>query len=62
MPNDSIDNFINYMNNACRGQNGVFADMKNPYNSSEIKCYRLFISYTNDNDVLIVNWSTKSAI
>ena len=47
------------MNNACRGQNGVFADMKNPYNTSQRLC-RLSISYKNDNDVGYVNWSEKS--
>tara|TARA_Y100001958_G_C20910428_1_gene328778 strand:- start:43 stop:531 length:489 start_codon:yes stop_codon:yes gene_type:complete len=54
------NNFASGMNNACRGQNGVFADMKNPYNTSETMC-RLSISYTNDDDVGYVNWSTKSA-
>ena len=59
-PMTHANNFASGMNNACRGQNGVFADMKNPYNSSEKMC-RLSISYTNDNDVGYVNWSTKSA-
>ena len=54
------NNFASGMNNACRGQNGVFADMKNPYNTTERMC-RLSISYTNDNDDGYVNWSTKSA-
>ena len=54
------NNFASGMNNACRGQNGVFADMKNPYNANERMC-RLNISYTNDNDVGYVNWSQKSA-
>ena len=54
------NNFQSGMNNACRGQNGVFADMKNPYDATERMC-RLSISYTNDNDVGYVNWSQKSA-
>ena len=54
------NNFANGMNNACRGQNGVFAATKNPYNSNERMC-RLSISYTNDQDVGYVNWSTKNA-
>ena len=59
-PMTHANNFASGMNNACRGQNGVFADMKNPYKSSDRMC-RLSISYTNDNDVGYVNWSTKSA-
>ena len=59
-PMTHANNFASGMNNACRGQNGVFSDMKNPYNSNERMC-RLSISYTNDNDIGYVNWSTKSA-
>ena len=54
------NNFQSGMNNACRGQNGVFADMKNPYDTGERMC-RLSISYSNNNDVGYVNWSQKSA-
>ena len=58
-PITAAQTFASGMNNACRGQNGVFADMKNPYNTSQRLC-RLSISYTNDNDVGYVNWSEKS--
>ena len=54
------NNFQSGMNNACRVQNGVFADMQNPYDTGERMC-RLSISYTNNNDVGYVNWSQKSA-
>ena len=59
-PMTHANNFASGMNSACRGQNGVFAGTKNPYDSNERMC-RLSISYTNDNDVGYINWSTKSA-
>ena len=59
-PISHANNFASGMNNACRGQNGVFASTKNPYETSQNMC-RLSISYTNDKDVGYVNWSTKSA-
>ena len=51
-PMTHANNFASGMNNACRGQNGVFAEkiIWFAYNSSERMC-RLSISYTNDNDV-----------
>ena len=48
------------MNNACRGQNGIYADWKNPYKTTDRAC-RLSTGYKNDNDVGYLNWSTKSA-
>ena len=59
-PITHANDFASGMNNACRAQNGAFVDIKNPYNPSDRMC-RLSISYTNDNDVGYVNWSTKSA-
>ena len=37
-PITAAQTFSSGMNNACRGQNGVFADMKNPYNANERMC------------------------
>ena len=59
-PITAAQTFSSGMNSACRSTNGVFYNIKNPYNTSERAC-RLSISYTNDNDVGYVNWSTKSA-
>ena len=59
-PITAAQTFASGMNSACRSSNGVFYDIKNPYKTSERLC-RLSISYTNDNDVGYVNWSTKSA-
>ena len=58
-PITAAQTFASGMNSACRSPNGVFYDIKNPYNTSERLC-RLSISYTNDNDVGYVNWSEKS--
>ena len=59
-PMSHANNFASGMNNACRGQNGVFADMKNAHDTKQRLC-RLSTSYTNDADVGYVNWSTRSA-
>ena len=59
-PMRHANNFASGMNNACRGQNGVFADMKNAHDTKQRLC-RLSTSYTNDADVGYVNWSTRSA-
>ena len=59
-PMRHANNFASGINNACRGQNCVFTSTKNPYETSQNMC-RLSISFTNDNDVGYVNWSTKSA-
>ena len=58
-PITAAQTFASGMNSACRSPNGVFYNIKNPYNTSERLC-RLSISYTNDNDVGYVNWSEKS--
>ena len=52
------NNFASGMNNACRGQGGIFSQMKNPYKPTERLC-DLEISYKNDNDVGKVNFSQK---
>ena len=52
------NNFASGMNNACRGQGGVFSQMKNVYKPTERLC-DLAISYKNDNDVGKVNFSQK---
>ena len=59
-PMTHSNNFASGMNNACRGQGGVFSQMKNPYKPTEKLC-DLEISYKNDNDVGRVNWSQKNA-
>ena len=58
-PITAAQTFSSGMNNACRSTNGVFYNIKNPYNKSERAC-RLSISYTNDSDVGFINWSEKS--
>ena len=52
------NNFLSGMNNACRGQGGIFSQMKNVYKPTERLC-DLAISYKNDNDVGKVNFSQK---
>jgi len=59
-PMTHSNNFSSGMNNACRGQGGVFSRMKNPYKPTERLC-DLGISYKNDNDVGKINWSQKNA-
>ena len=59
-PITHANNWASGMNNACRGQNGIYADWKNPYKTTDRAC-RLNISYTADGDVGYINWSTKSA-
>ena len=59
-PITHANNWASGMNNACRGQNGIYADWKNPYKTTDRAC-RLNISYTGDGDVGYINWSTKSA-
>ena len=54
------NNWASGMNNACRGQNGIYSDWKNPYKTTDRAC-RLNISYTGDADVGYINWSQKSA-
>ena len=57
-PMTHSNNFMSGMNNACRGQGGVFSQMKNSYKPTERLC-DLGISYKNDNDVGKVNFSQK---
>ena len=59
-PITHANNWASGMNNACRGSTGMYYGMKNPYKTSDRAC-RLNISYTNDADVVYINWSTKSA-
>jgi len=57
-PMTHSNTFLSGMNNACRGQGGVFSQMKNVYKPTERLC-DLAISYKNDNDVGKVNFSQK---
>ena len=59
-PMTHSNNFASGMNNACRGQGGIFSQMKNPYKPTERLC-DLEMSYKNDNDVGRVNFSQKNA-
>ena len=59
-PMTHSNTFLSGMNNACRGQGGVFSQMKNVYKPTERLC-DLAISYKNDNDVGKVNFSQKNA-
>ena len=57
-PMTHSNNFSSGMNNACRGQGGVFSQMKNPYDAATRAC-RLAIEYKRDVDAGYFNWSQK---